>query len=136
VSFILSEELLPHGASAIALTGTAVSRASIPDRIPREGRGGRLVVDKRKAVDIDDDLSQLNAAAVASVAMALFSGPTRRRVRVRQYLRPDDGGPPIEWVALDAALNERAFEDACSADTPPDAWIRALGGDVGRCRAK
>lgn len=118
------------------LQGRAVQRDAISATVPRLGRGGRTFYDKRKATDIDEDLTELNAAAALSLLAALFSGSFPQRVSVRvSMLNPTDGNR-IAWVTLDAALDYDIMKRSLTGVDRPSQSIRLLGGDTGRSRAQ
>ena len=135
VSFRLTDQREAGSPPGWQLTGRALRRAEIADGVPRAGRGGRMVIDKRKATDIDEDLAQMNAAAVLSALWALFSGTRRQRVTVNLMLTPTDG-EALPWVSLAGDFDEASLRHAISSQPSPVDIIRALGGDVGRCRAQ
>lgn len=116
------------------LGGRALQRNQIPASVPRIGRGGRYVADPRKARDIDEDLAELNAAAVLSVLIALFSGATPLPVTVRLAIRNPASGEMIPWVTLSATIGHQELQRACAPLSSAVGAIRSLGGDVGRCR--
>lgn len=116
------------------LEGRAVQREDIPQTVPRRGRGGRTVYDKRKAADVDEDLAELNAAAVLSVLIALFSGPTPQRVTVRVTIVDPSTGRSIPWVTLSRSISHVELQRVLSPIGSAAEAIRRLGGDVGRCR--
>lgn len=116
------------------LDGHAIRRDDIPSEIPRLGRGGRTVFDKRKASDVDDDLAELNAAAVLSVLIALFSGAIPHPVRVRLMIARPATGELVPWVTLAAMVSRRELQEVCSSIVSATEAIRQLGGDVGRWR--
>ncbi len=126
-------ELGGTASHAWMLGGHAVRRDDIPSGTPRRGRGGRTVFDKRKASDIDEDLAEINAAAVLSLLTALFSGPSPKEVAVRVDILNPVSGERIPWVTLSTSLHQRVLQDAMTAESPVGA-LRRLGGDVGRCR--
>lgn len=123
---------LEHG---VAVTGRAVSREEIVQVSPRIGRGGKTFYDKRKAADIDEDLSEINAAAVLSLLTALFSGPNAQSVLVQIDLTADVGVAPVPWVSLDTRVDDRTMR-ALSPESSAVEAIRRLGGDVGHCRSQ
>lgn len=124
-----------HG-DAWHVRGTAIPRDEIPAGVPRIGRGGRTVFDKRKAAEIDEDLTELNAAAVLSILFGLFSGPRSQRIIVRVTMATPTTGDTIPWVTLDTAIDHDRLLSALDHLTVPSEGLRALGGDVGRCRSQ
>lgn len=119
---------------AFELRGRGIQRSDIPAGIPRVGRGGRTVLDKRKAVDIDEDLAEVNAAAVLSVLIALFSGPDLQAVAVRILIDNPSTGQPVPWVTHAGAVCAKKLLAVCDPMSSAAEAIRQLGGDVGRCR--
>lgn len=119
----------------IEILGRAIGRSEIVQVVPRIGRGRKTFYDKRKAAEIDEDLSEINAAALLSLIGALFSGPTRQSISVRIELKSNESTVPVQWIVLAADLNSRSFETVSPVSSAVDA-IRTLGGDVGRCRAQ
>jgi hypothetical protein len=123
------------GASIVwELSGQALRWQDIPSGVPRIGRGGRVVVDPRKAREIDEDLAELNAAAVVSVLIALFSGPTSLPVTVRLVLPSPTTGEMVPWITLSAMIGYRELQQVCNPMSSAVEAIRLLGGDVGRWR--
>ncbi len=117
------------------LRGEAIRRGDVPAGIPRIGRGGRTVSDKRKAAEIDEDLAELNAAAVLSVLLALFSGSSKPvPIVVRLVLPKPPGGELVPWVTLSRLIDRVTLERARGSVTSAVETIRRLGGDVGRWR--
>jgi hypothetical protein len=119
----------------IDVWGRAIGRSEIVQVVPRIGRGRKTFYDKRKAAEIDEDLSEINAAALLSLIGALFSGPTLQSISVRIELRLNGSTAPVQWIVLVADLNFRSFEAISPVSSAVDA-IRRLGGDVGHCRAQ
>ncbi len=123
------------GASSVwELSGQALRWQDIPSGVPRIGRGGRVVVDARKARDIDEDLAELNAATVISVLIALFSGPRSLPVTVRLVLPSPTTGEMVPWITLSAMIGFRELQQVCNPISSAVEAIRLLGGDVGRWR--
>ncbi|MEJ7812238.1 MAG: TerB N-terminal domain-containing protein [Gemmatimonadaceae bacterium] len=116
------------------IRGDALRREDIPHAVPRLGRGGRTVFDKRKAAEIDEDMTELNAAGALSVLMALFSGPVSRLLDVRLLVPREAGREMIPWVVLSGRVGATELQRALRSGARPSDVIRALGGDVGRCR--
>jgi hypothetical protein len=116
------------------LSGHALRWQEIPSGVPRIGRGGRVVVDPRKAREIDEDLAELNAAAVMSLLIALFSGPTPLPVTVRLALPSPTTGEMVPWITLSAMIGYRELQKVCNPMSSAVEAIHLLGGDVGRCR--
>jgi TerB N-terminal domain/TerB-C domain len=135
VTFRLRQEASLGMPKRWALIGEALQRDAIQDSVTRPSRGRRTATSKRKATEIDEDLAQLNAAAALSVATALFSGSRRQRVDVALLLRPTPPDAPMPWVTFAGDLNETTLLGPMRAQASPVDVVRALGGDVGRCRA-
>jgi hypothetical protein len=119
----------------IEISGRAISRSEIAQVQPRIGRGRKTYYDKRKASEIDEDLSEINAGALLSLLNALFSGSRPQSTFVRIELGMDDSTKAIPWIILVANLNRQSLEALSPVTSAVDA-IRKLGGDVGRCRAQ
>lgn len=121
------------------IVGDAVRRDAIPASAPRDGRGGRVVYDKRKAIEIDEDLSELNALAVVSLLSALFSLPTRQRVTVCISM-PNGNAAPVPWITLFGMIGDQEIASVVAGNNRlahlPTECIRTLGGDAGRCRSQ
>jgi hypothetical protein len=116
------------------VTVTGVSRTSIAQTVPRVGRGRRTFQDKRKATDIDEDLTEINAAAVLSFLTALFSGPSERPVDVRLTIDNSATTEQIPWVMLATVVSDKTLTAATSTAGSAVGAIRQLGGNVGHCR--
>ena len=119
---------------AYTITGRALPWDEIPSGVLRIGRGGRVVVDARKVREIDEDLAELNAAAVISVLIALFSGPTALPVTVLLTLPSPTTGAMVPWIALSAMVGHQELQEVCAPISSAVEAIRRLGGDVGRWR--
>lgn len=119
------------------IVGDAIRCDSIPDTVARTGRSGRAVYDKRRATEIDEDLSELNALAALSLLSALFSSPTRQCVTLCISL-VKGSTEPVPWVTFSGWMSEKELASVTSGGDgligAPSVCIRALGGDVGRCR--
>jgi len=116
------------------LDGQAIRRDEIAHVIPRLGRSGRTVNEKRRATDVDEDLAELNAAAVLSALIALFSGPTSQRVTVRVMMLDPSTGRSVPWITLACPISHPQLQRVLTPIGSAAAAIRRLGGDVGRCR--
>lgn len=127
-----SVALTVSAAGVWSLDGQAIRRDDIPSGVPRRGRGGRTVFDKRKASDVDEDVAELNAAAVLSVLIALFSGAIPHPVRVRLMIASPATGGLVPWITLAAMVSSRGLQEVCSSIASATGAIRQLGGDVGR----
>lgn len=116
------------------ISGDAIRRDMIPAGMPRIGRGGRIVQDKRSAAAIDEDLTELNALAVLSLLFAVVNIPTRQRLLVRMTMQTDSGAIP--WITLQQEIGARELDQIPTAlpTLRPSDWIRRLGGGVGECR--
>lgn len=124
------------GVRGWSLVGRGLARDEIPATVPRAGRGGRTVMDKRKAAEVDDDLVEVNAAVVLSALRALLGGASSQRVTVRLAISPEPAGMPIPWVTLVAEFGRSDIERVLASHAAPSEMVRALGGAVGRCRAQ
>lgn len=129
-------EPLTVGERGWSLVGQGITRDEIPAGVPRTGRGGQTVVDKRKASDIDEDLVELNAAAVVSALRALVGSTSSQRVTIRLAILPEQAGAPLPWVTLVAELSREDVARVVASREPPSEMVRGLGGAVGRCRAQ
>jgi TerB-like protein len=119
----------------IDISGRAVGRSEIVQLVPRLGRGRKTYYDKRKASEIDEDLSEINACALLSLLNALFASPTPQSVHVRIELGMGNSTEAIPWIVLFAQIDRGSLEALSPVVSAVDA-IRKLGGDVGRCRAQ
>jgi hypothetical protein len=121
------------------IVGDAIRRDGIPAGVPRAGRGDRVVYDKRKAAEIDEDLTELNALAVISLLSALFSLPTRQRVTISISIFGDEAGP-LPWITMFGMVGNLELASLITANDQltnrPSECIRVLGGDVGHCRSQ
>jgi hypothetical protein len=121
----------PDGGFAVA--GRGINRVEVPDMTPRIGRGGRTFYDKRKAAEIDTELAEQNAGAVVAALCAMFGGATQARVAVRITIQGGDGRR-IPWVTIATIIDGDRLKAVLARGARPSEALKALGGDVGRCR--
>ncbi len=127
----LDASRLPDGSFAVG--GRGLNRADVPAMTSRIGRGGRTFYDKRKAGEIDEDLTEWNAGAVVAALSAMFGGASPLRVAVR-FTIEDGDRQRIPWVTLATELDGRRLLDAMTPAGRPSDAVRKIGGNAGRCR--
>jgi hypothetical protein len=117
------------------LTGRAIGPGDIPTETPRIGRGGKTVYDKRKVGEVDEDLTELNAAAALSLLLAMFGDADR--VHVHLSLSMDAGAAGmIPWIRLATHLGYTELQTAIAGMQSPSEALRTLGGMLGRRKAQ
>jgi TerB N-terminal domain len=126
-------ERAPGGGCLIS--GLAIGPDDIPTAMPRLGRGRKVIFDKRPVGDVDEDLTELNAACVFSLFLTLFGDADRAFVHLRLDMPTAPDGE-IPWVRLVGRIGYAELQsEFCAMETPSEA-IRALGGTVGRRQGK
>jgi hypothetical protein len=117
------------------ITGRAIGPDDIPNVVPRLGRGGRIVHDKRKVGDVDEDLTELNAATALSLLLAICGDADRVYVHLSVRMAGTPAGD-LPWLRLAARVGYAELQGILARMEAPSEAIAELGGTVGRRRGK
>ncbi|MGH7512392.1 MAG: hypothetical protein ACREOQ_05640 [Gemmatimonadales bacterium] len=113
--------------------GRAIGPDDIPTTTPPLGGEKALCLELQMG-DVDEDLTELNAACTFSLLLALFGDADRAFVHLRLDIPATPAGE-IPWVRVYGRIGYAELQHELSVMETPSGAVRGLGGTIGRRKA-